>query len=61
MRAMEAVEVVAKGRLVLRLLEKNRESILVTQDGVPQCTMRPASQLDRQMFGLLRRRKAKKK
>ena len=54
---MEAAEVHAKYDQVLRLVETNREVILITKNGVPHCLMQPASKVEAQMLVSLRRRK----
>ena len=60
MRGMEAVEVNQDGDGVLRLVERNRESILVMKDGQRQCMILPLHRIEIEMLQVLKRREARK-
>lgn len=60
MRIMEAAEVNKDVDGVLRLVERNRESILVVKDGQRQCMILPPRRIDIEMLQMLKRREARK-
>jgi hypothetical protein len=57
---MEAAEVVRNVDGVLRLTEKNRESILVLKDGRPHCRIEPRHRVGLETLQVLRRRESRK-
>jgi len=61
MRTMEATQAAKNVDGVLRLVEKNRESILFLRDGRPYCKMEPISRISIEMLRVLHRREARKR
>ena len=59
MRTMEAVQAAANVDKVFRLVEKNKETILIVENGRPKCQIQPPSLPEHRMSSLLRRRNRK--
>jgi antitoxin (DNA-binding transcriptional repressor) of toxin-antitoxin stability system len=56
MRTMEVAEFHTRFSKILRCVEKNGESILITHNGISHSILRPTTKTEREMFEMLRRR-----
>jgi antitoxin (DNA-binding transcriptional repressor) of toxin-antitoxin stability system len=59
MTTMEAVHAAANIDKVLRMVEKNGETILIVENGRPKCQLGPVPKLVHKMSSLYRRRDRK--